>query len=48
LSTIRWNAKKLYELELIECGTYLVKGVPVKLTDSGKLICKILESDENE
>ncbi len=41
-STLRWNAKKLYELELIECGNYQNKGKPVRLTDYGRLVYEIL------
>jgi len=42
-STLRWNAKELYELELIECGNYRSKGKPVKLTDYGRLVYEILK-----
>jgi DNA-binding MarR family transcriptional regulator len=44
-STLRWNAKKLYELELIECGTYQNKGKPVRLTDYGHFIYEILNKN---
>lgn len=44
-STLRWNVKRLQELELIDCGTSKKKGVLVKLTDSGELIYKILNRD---
>lgn len=44
-STLRWNVKKLRKLRLIECGTYNSKGIPAKLTASGKLISKILSRD---
>jgi len=42
-STLRWNIKQLRELQLIECGTYLNKGVPAKLTPEGRLISEILD-----
>ncbi|MCX6822191.1 MAG: hypothetical protein NTW30_05445 [Candidatus Aenigmarchaeota archaeon] len=41
-STLRWNLKKLIELNLIVAGNSKNKGIPVKLTDSGKFVCKIL------
>jgi len=41
-STVRWNLKKLVELNLITAGNSKNKGIPVKLTDSGELVCKIL------
>jgi predicted transcriptional regulator len=41
-STLRWNLKKLVELGLIITGNSGNKGIPVKLTDSGKFVCKIL------
>ena len=44
-STLRWNIKKLKELELIECGTYAKKGIPIKLTNMGRFIFKILKGN---
>ena len=41
-STLRWNIKKLVELNLITAGNSKNKGIPVELTDSGKFICKFL------
>ena len=47
-STVRWNAKKLYELRMIECGNSERKGIPVALTKEGKRILRILESTIEE
>ena len=42
LSTLRWNVKVLEDLGLITCGNSKNKGIPVKLTDTGRLIWKII------
>lgn len=47
-STVRWNAKKLYKLGMIECGNSERKGIPVVLTREGKKILRILESSIEE
>jgi DNA-binding MarR family transcriptional regulator len=47
-STVRWSAKKLYELGMIECGNSERKGIPVVLTKEGKKILRILESTIEE
>ena len=44
-STLRWNVKQLIKLDLIVAGNSENKGIPVRLTDSGKLVCKILEGE---
>jgi Fe2+ or Zn2+ uptake regulation protein len=41
-STLRWNLKRLVDLRFIIAGNSKSKGIPVRLTDSGKLVCKIL------
>ena len=40
-STVRWNLKGLREAELINAGTKYNKGVPVSLTDMGRLMAVI-------
>jgi len=41
-STLRWNLKKIVELNLIIAGNLRNKGIPVKLTDFGELVCDVL------
>lgn len=41
-STLRWNAKILKDLGLITCGDLKNKGCPVKLTNMGILILRII------
>ena len=41
-STLRWNLKRLVDSGLIIAGNSKNKGIFVKLTESGKLICEIL------
>ncbi len=42
LSTLRWNTKTLEKLGLITCGNSESKGIPIRLTDTGKLVWKII------
>lgn len=43
-STLRTHVLKLRDLGLIECGESKSKGLPAKLTNSGKEIVQILNS----
>ncbi|MEM7821370.1 MAG: hypothetical protein QXX38_00960 [Candidatus Aenigmatarchaeota archaeon] len=47
-STLRWNAKKLKELGIIECGDQKNKGIPVKITNLGIIFLNFLKEGENE
>jgi DNA-binding MarR family transcriptional regulator len=42
-STIRWNLKRLREAGLIVAGNYEKKGIPVDLTNIGKMMANIIE-----
>ena len=46
-STLRWNVKQLKKLELIESGDIKNKGIPVKLTKSGKFVHEILRRESD-
>jgi len=37
-STVRWNLNKLRDAEMIITGDKNIKGVPVKLTEKGKIV----------
>lgn len=45
-STVRWNINYLKKSGLIDCGDYESKGVPVKLTEAGKILIKIIGGDK--
>lgn len=40
-STVRWNLNKLRDAKLIVSGNIEQKGVPVKLTSSGRMIASL-------
>lgn len=42
-STVRWNLEKLRESGMIVAGNKEVKGVPVRLTEKGKLALLIMD-----
>ena len=45
-STVRWNLKGLRDTGLIAAGNRDNKGVPVKLTETGRIMVDLLYSDD--
>lgn len=43
-STVRWNMRKLREAELIRAGDRLNKGVPVRLTEKGRMLAEFVRA----